>query len=196
MAHLGVLQALDNAGIVVDAVSGTSAGAMVGTFYAAGVPPEEASEDFARDLQPSRVESRVPRGDVLYLLRKYRRNEWDGMLRPYLHDWQLQQLLTPVTTVSVDLVSGSQQAKDRGDAIQAILESINLPGLSPPICRDAMALVDGGVLNNVPADVLVNRGADFVIAVDVGSQLPHEFSRLRDDTPSKKVRPPNAFETL
>ena len=196
MAHIGVLQALENAGIVIDAISGTSAGAMVGALYAAGMPPEEASQNFARDLQPGRVESRVPRGELLYLLKKYRRNEWDGMLRAYLHDWQLQQLLTPVTTVSVDLVSGSPQIEDRGDAVQAILESINLPGLSPPICRDAMALVDGGVLNNLPADVLVNRGADFVIAVDVGSQLPHEFSRLRSDASAKKVRPPNAFDTL
>jgi NTE family protein len=196
MAHLGVLKALENAGVVVDAISGTSAGAMTGIVYAAGLSPDEAAESFAHDLTPSLVERWLPRGDLFYLLRKYRRREWDGMLRAYLHDWQLQQLLTPVSAVAVDLVSGNQHVRDRGDAVQAIVESINIPGLSPPICREGMAIVDGGVLNNVPADQLVSRGADFVIAVDVGAQLPEEFSKLGKDTPHKKRHTPSAFATL
>ncbi|MGI9428189.1 MAG: patatin-like phospholipase family protein, partial [Bythopirellula sp.] len=127
---------------------------------------------------------------------KYRRRQWDTMLRPYLHEWQLEQLLTPITTVSVDLVSGQQHVQKQGDAVQSILDSINLPGLSPPLCRNGMALVDGGVLNNLPADVLISQGADYVIAVDVGSHLPEEFSGNRPDTATHLMTAPNVLETL
>jgi predicted acylesterase/phospholipase RssA len=196
MAHLGTLQALDEAGIVVDAISGTSVGAMVGVLYAAGIPPLEAAEHFARDLTPGLLEQKLPGGGLFYLLRKYRRRKWDTMLRPYLHSWQLEQLLTPVSTVSVDLVAGQQVVQEQGDAVQSILGSINLPGLSPPLCRDGMALVDGGVLNNLPADVLISQGTDYVIAVDVGSHLPEEFSGNRPDTATHMMKAPNTLETL
>ena len=196
MAHLGVLLAFEEAGIIPDLISGTSVGAMVGVVFAAGIPPAEAARCFARDLTPGFLEQKLPGGGLFYLWRKYRRRHWDAMLRPYLHDWQLQQLLTPTSTVSVDLVSGNQHVQQQGDAVQCILDSINLPGLSPPICRDGMALVDGGVLNNLPADVLVSQGADFVVAVDVGSHLPEEFSGIRADTPTDAMPLPNLLETL
>jgi NTE family protein len=195
MAHLGVLQALDAAGLVIDEISGTSVGAMVGCMYASGMSPELTAEYFARDLTPSRFELALPKGKDLYLVRKYRRNEWDGMLRKYLQDSQFEQLVTPMNTVTVDLVSASQVVRTGGDVVNAILESINLPGLSVPICRDGMALVDGGVLNVLPADVLVNAGADYVIGVNVSAQMIPEFAGNRPDTPTKKMKTPNAFET-
>ena len=77
-----------------------------------------------------------------------------------------------------------------------ILESINLPGLSPPICRDGMALVDGGVLDVLPADVLVNAGMEFVIGVDVGSRFALEFAGNRPDTPTEQMRTPTAYQTV
>ena len=63
----------------------------------------------------------------------------------------------------------------RGDAVHAILESINLPVLSVPIVRDGQALIDGGLVNNIPADVLVSMGCNFVIAVSVTAKLESRF---------------------
>ena len=65
----------------------------------------------------------------------------------------------------------------------ALLESINLPFISRPICRDGTALVDGGILNVLPADVLVSQDANIVIAVDVSTSLLPEFAGNRPDTP-------------
>jgi predicted acylesterase/phospholipase RssA len=93
--------------------------------------------------------------------------------------------------VTVDLVTGKPVDRDRGDAVHAILESINLPVLSAPICRHGQALVDGGLVNNIPADVLVSRGCNFVIAVSVTAKMEHEFARNRPDTPSEKMRSPS-----
>jgi CRP-like cAMP-binding protein len=86
MAHLGVLKALDQNGVVVDMIAGTSAGALTGVVYASGLDCEYSANLFAADLRPSWLFRRLPRGDQLYLLYKYRRGHFDPMLRKYLHD--------------------------------------------------------------------------------------------------------------
>jgi predicted acylesterase/phospholipase RssA len=118
------------------------------------------------------------------------------MLRSHLSNWTLEQLIIPFTSVTADLVTAEQVHRSRGDAANAILESINLPGVSQPICRDGMALVDGGILNNVPADVLVNQGATFIVAVDVAAKIGHSFVGNTPATPSKEMNIPSMFQTL
>jgi predicted acylesterase/phospholipase RssA len=69
--------------------------------------------------------------------------------------------------------------RERGDATDDVLESINLPPLSLPIIKAGQALVDGGLLNNVPADLLVAKGCNFVIASTVTAHLEKEFEGIR-----------------
>ena len=111
-------------------------------------------------------------------------------------NWTLEQLILPFTSVTADLVTAEQVHRSNGDAANAILESINLPGVSQPICRDGMALVDGGILNNVPADVLVNQGATFIVAVDVAAKIGHSFVGNTPATPTAEMNIPNMFQTL
>lgn len=196
MAHLGVLRVLEEAGLSFDAMSGTSAGAMAGILYASGMSPDDAVENFQRDLLPSRLFRLLPKWPNLYLVSKYRRRAWDGMLRKYLHDWRLEQLQIPFHAVTVDLVQVSTLVRRQGDAVHAILESINLPIVSPPILRDGMALVDGGVLNNLPADVLVDQNVDFVVGVDVSSRVRNEFAGNRPNTPTGKMKNAGVLDTL
>ena len=118
------------------------------------------------------------------------------MLRKYLHDWRLEQLSIPFNAVTVDLVQVRTVVRRQGDAVHAILESINLPIVSKPILRDGMALVDGGVLNNLPADVLAESGVDFVVGVDVSSRVRNEFAGNRPDMPTGKMRDASALDTL
>ncbi len=165
LSHLGVLKILERNGIVVDMIAGTSVGAMTGIIYSAGIDPDYNADAFAEDLRPPWIFRQLPQGTYWHLLYKYRRGHFDGMLRKYLHDWKLEQLAVPCLSVTVDLVSGNSVVRERGDAVHAILESINLPVLSVPIIRDGQALIDGGLVNNIPADVLVSMGCNFVIAV-------------------------------
>ena len=138
----------------------------------------------------------VPGGGVSYLWWQYRRDAWNGMLRPYVGDLTLEQFPLPFFVVAVDLVSGRQVVRERGDAIHAVLESINVPYLARPIVRDGMALIDGGVLNNLPADVLGERGADFVVGIDVASKLPAEFAGVSAKPGGTKRRRAGILETL
>jgi predicted acylesterase/phospholipase RssA/CRP-like cAMP-binding protein len=196
MAHLGVLKALEQGGIVVDMIAGTSSGAMTGVVYAAGIDPAYAGDRFSGDLAVPWPFTRFPRGDQWYLLYKYRRRHFDPMLRKYLRDWRLEQLAVPCLTVTADLVSGAAVVRDRGDAVHAILESINLPVLSVPICRDGQVLVDGGLMNNVPADVLVARGCNFVIAVSVTAKMEKRFANIQHGAPTRRRVKPGIIQTI
>ena len=151
---------------------------------------------FCRDLKPSWFFRRMPGGGYWYLLYKYRRRQFDPMLRRYLSDLILEQLPIPMSSVTVDLVSGEPRIRDRGDAVHGIVESINLPGLASPIVHDGEALVDGGLINNVPADVLVSKGCNFVIAVSVTSRLEQQFGKIRPDSPGPKYKVPSTLQTI
>jgi predicted acylesterase/phospholipase RssA len=181
MAHLGVLKVLERNGIYIDMLAGTSAGAMTGTLYAAGLDPEYMTRSFKTDLQPSWLFRQLRRGGYWYLLYKYRRHHFDPMLRKYLGSVRMEQLILPTLTVSVDLVDGEPLVRETGDATISILESINLPPLALPIVRSGQALVDGGLLNNIPANVLVSKGCNFVIASSVTAKLEKEFMGIRSD---------------
>ena len=196
MSHLGVLKALEQSGIVVDMIAGTSAGAMTGIVYASGLDRDYSATQFAADLRPSWIFRHLPHGNHWYLLYKYRRGHFDPMLRKYLHDWRLEQLAVPCLSVTVDLVGGNSVVRERGDAVHAILESINLPVLSVPIVRDGQALIDGGLVNNIPADVLVSMGCNFVIAVSVTAKMEKEFCDITPGQPARPRKKPGIVPTI
>jgi len=196
MVHLGVLKALEQNGIVVDMIAGTSAGAMTGVFYASGLDVDYSIQGFVKDMRPSWLFRRLPGGEQWYLLYKYRTGQFDPMLRKHLLDGRLEQYPVAMHTITVDLINAEAVIRDTGDAVDAILESINLPVLSKPINREGQALVDGGLLNNVPANVLVSKGCNFVIAVSVTAKVEREFARNRPDTPIAKMKPASAMQTL
>ncbi len=196
LAHLGTLKALERSGIVVDMIAGTSAGAMTGIMYSAGLDPDYNADSFAEDLRPSWFFRQLPQGTYWYLVHKYRAGKFDGMLRKYLHDWRLEQLAVPCVSVTVDLVSGNSIVRERGDAVHAILESINVPVLSVPIVRNGQALVDGGLVNNIPANVLVSKGCNFVIAGSVSAKLEARFCDIHPEKPKLTGKRPSMFPTI
>ena len=122
--------------------------------------------------------------------------KWDALLRGRVGDVKLEQLLTPVSTVAADLITGRQVIRDRGDATHAILESINLPNIAKPILRDGMALVDGGIINNIPSDILPERGADLVFGVDIATKMAQQFGKNTPNTNLKKLKVPSQLNTI
>lgn len=195
LVHFGILRALDKAGISFDFMSGTSAGAMFGLSYAAGLDTEYLIDAYTRNLTPPKFFRWLPNGDRWYLVWKFRTRGWDKMLREYF-DFTFEQLPIPFSTVAVDLVSGRQMVTESGDIIEAMLGSLNLPLIAKPILRDGMALVDGGVLNNLPADVLVRKNADYVVGVAVANDLEPEFGPNRPGMKTSEMKPAGKLETV
>jgi predicted acylesterase/phospholipase RssA len=169
---------------------------MTGILYASGLDPDYLARQFGSDLRPSWIFRRLSRGNHWYLMYKYRCGQFDPMLRKYLQDKTLEQLLLPCLAITVDLVGGNYVVREHGDAVHAILESINLPVLSVPIVRNGQALVDGGLVNNIPANVLVSMGCNFVIAVSVTAKMEKEFCDISAERPTKPGKTPSILQTI
>lgn len=177
MAHIGVLRVLHQAGVVVDAVAGTSAGAIVGAAFAAGIEMDDLQETFRHEFVPPRWMAATVLGRRLFMLAAFRGQRINQILRRSLDDCQFDDLAIPLATTSVDLVRGETVIHRKGDVVDGVLASINHPVFGKPILRDDQALVDGGLLMNVPASVLAAEGCDAIISVDVGVELPSGFGR-------------------
>ena len=196
MAHLGVLKAFEKEGIFFDHIAGTSAGALIAAPYAYGNTPEQCTEFFRKDLRPSWLFRHFPKGKDWYMLYQFRMGKWDNLLRRRIGDVKLEQLLTPVSTIAADLITGNQVVRDTGDATHAILESINLPSIAKPIMRDGMALVDGGVVNNIPSDILPERGVDLVLGVSISPKIAQRFGKNTPKMVPEKMRAPSQWQTI
>ena len=196
LAHLGVLKTLEQQDIYFDVIAGTSAGALMALPYAFGWEPDHATEVFTRDLTPTWPFRMIPRGKQWFMLYKFRTNGWTGMLKNHFGDVNLEQLPIPLSTVAVDLITGAEVIRDKGNAVNGVLESINLPQIARPILRDGMALVDGGIINNVPSDLLPERGADMVVGVNISAKLSHRFGGNVAGMQTSAMKNAGQFETI
>ena len=210
-AHIGVLRVLEREGIPIDLIVGVSAGALVGGLYAAGYSVDHVERILVETdwwemtnnsanrrltnlhrkpmadrqmlaLRLDRLDLKLPYGifagkkiqHFLYQLTigaTYRaRNDFD-------------RLPTPFRAIATDIVAGEQVVLKNGSLGTAIRASISVPGVFVPVSTEQTLLVDGGIVNNLPVDVALDAGADFVIAVDCSTPLrtqKHEFEDVID----------------
>ena len=145
-AHIGVLHALARRGVTIDAVAGTSIGAVAAVCLAAD--RMNVLEDIARSIKLTQVVRFLdvdPRkGSVLG-----GRTVTNRLRAHFGHD-RLETLFIPCAVVAADLVTGEEVAMTRGPIVDAVRASIAIPGVFPPVRRDGMILVDGGVTTPVP----------------------------------------------
>lgn len=177
IAHIGVLQVLNERGVVFDSIAGTSAGAIVAAAYGAGFKPSEIGDFFRAEMVPPKFMAARPSTRRMFLLHSFRGGRFETKLRRYLGDLTFQQADLPLAITTLDLISGEQQIRRSGDLVRAVLQSINHPVFGRPIVDQGQMLVDGGVLMNVPASVLRSEGCDHVISIDVGSTLATDYAK-------------------
>ncbi|MDH1675759.1 patatin-like phospholipase family protein, partial [Comamonas aquatica] len=167
-AHIGVLQALDEAGIRPDVVCGASIGALVGAAYAAG--ELERFADWVQSLgmrdvfgfMDFNLSGGMLKGEKLISF--WRRN---------FADFNIEDSALPFAAVATDLHSGAEVWLRHGSIADAVRASIAMPGLFTPVVREGRLLADGGLVNPVPASLARAMGADIVIAVDLNASLLH-----------------------
>lgn len=161
-AHIGVLQALEEAGIPIHAVAGSSMGALIAGVYATGAPLR-IMEQIAMHLPIARwIDFTVPR---LGLVSGQRVHE---LLRLLTKRCTFEEAKIPLAIVATDLEMGERVVFTSGPIHEAIRASIAIPGIFKPYEYDGRLLVDGGVIDRVPIEAARELGVDFVIAVDVG----------------------------
>ncbi len=166
IAHVGVLKVLAEHKIPVYSVAGTSAGAMVGGAFAAGITPAQLSEmtNLIRWRGLGRLT--LSRGGFQTNL------PFEDLIRARLPVTRFEDLQIPFAAVATDLNTGDAVVmKEQGDVPFAIRASCTLPGLYVPVI-DARGrqLVDGGLVANIPVDAARELGADIIVAVDVNAE--------------------------
>lgn len=198
-AHVGVLKVLERLHVRVDYIAGTSMGAIVGGLYAAGVPPETIEAQLEGLNWPAVLSDRAAYRDLVwrrkedegrYLLDlelglrggkllvptgiRAGQNlgfELQSLLLPVADVHDFGQLPIPFHAVATDVETGERVVLDHGDLALSILASMTVPGVFMPVEMDGRILVDGGMADNLPVEVVRAMGADVVIAVDVGTPL-------------------------
>ncbi len=173
-AHIGVIQALAEAGIAAHVVCGTSVGALVGAAYADG--DLDRLEKWVRGLSWQNVAGLV---DFTASSGLIKGNRLMDMFREYFVDLDISRLPVAFGAVATDLFTGREVWLREGRVEDAVRASIALPGLFTPVERDEMLLVDGGLVNPVPVSLCRAMGADLVIAVDLNADLLGRHLRRR-----------------
>ena len=174
LAHIGVLQELLDAGLVIDRVGGCSMGAFVGAMFAMGMSPAEI-----RDRCHEELVHRRPLSDYAVpttsLLRGGRARSM--LVRTFRETTTFAELARDYFCVSCDLVSGEQVVHRRGTLYEAVAASMCLPGVFAPLPRDGKLLVDGGVLDSLPVEVMAATAEGPILAVDVGRRFERAPAR-------------------
>lgn len=206
-AHIGVLQVLEEQRIPIDLVAGTSMGSLVGGLYASGMSPDRLDsvvtqmdwgEAFADRIPRAHRSFRRKRDDDLYLVKHKPGLRGGTLLFPsgildgHRIDLLLKRLALPVTTVrdfdslsipyraiGADIVTGEALTLGHGDLALAMRASMSIPAVFAPREMDGRLLVDGGITDNLPIEVVRRMGADVIIAVDISMPPPE-----RDDLAS------------
>jgi NTE family protein/lysophospholipid hydrolase len=162
-AHIGVLRALSEVGIPIDLVCGTSMGAIVSGQVALGMSWEEVFRETRRHF----------RGNSIYdatfpFISFFRAKRVDARLQTMVGDAQIEDLWVKFFCVSSNLTKAAPEVHERGDLKRAMRASSAVPGLFPPILKaNGELLVDGALVNNLPADLAAVRNGGSVIAVNV-----------------------------
>lgn len=179
LAHLGVLHALAEAGITVDRFGGTSIGSLVTGLAALGLPADRVEEICRDELVARRpfADWTVPRHALL------RGRRGAAMLRRVFGGTVAELLPRPWFALACDLTAAEPLVLRTGPVHEAVAASISLPGIAPPRWLDGRLLVDGGVVNNLPVDVMLADGEGPVIAVDVMRSWHGAFDADRRQVP-------------
>ncbi len=196
VAHIGVLKVLEEAGIPVDYVAGTSMGAIVGGLYAIGYTPAEIDTMVLEQDWTMLLSDRIKRSSLTFpekenaeryiLSLPFGRNKKDRVIEGMIKGQNLMNLFSnltigyhdsvdfrkfniPFACVAVDAVDGKDYVFRKGSLPVAMRASMAIPAVFAPVRLDSMVLIDGGLNDNFPVDVAREMGADIIIGVDLGT---------------------------
>lgn len=169
---MGVLQVLEDEGIPVMGIAGTSMGGLLGALYASGQTAQVLADEVARFSHPRQVLKLIDVGLTSSGLSVRGARLYELLVEQLRGSTRFEDLRMPFAVVAVDLVTGREVVLSEGSVAHAVRATVSVPGVFEPVSYREMRLIDGGILNNVPVDVgraMVRRP---VVAVDVIPPFP------------------------
>ena len=179
LSHVGVMKVLEREGIRADVVAGASMGGLIGAAYAAGFPVRAIESEVLNLSRRSRLlklADWVPTLQALFSGKRFAMY-LNGVMGA---DLTFDDLRRPLALAASDLSTGREVVLTSGSVVTAMRATMSIPGVFAPVEVDGYRLADGGILNNVPADLARELGADVVLAVDV---LPFFRENRLDEQP-------------
>ena len=162
-AHIAYLQAIDELGLEVSCISGTSMGAFIGAFYAGGMPAKDiynlVTEFGILNMPKVLTFSRLPKAGLIH------GEKIEDFLRKNLPVQNFEELKIPMKISATNYWDKNEYVFEKGDIVPAIRSSISIPGVFKPYYYQGKLFLDGALVNPVPFDLLLD--ADFIVAVDV-----------------------------
>ncbi len=183
VAHLGVLKVLLEAKIPIDMVAGTSAGALFGSLYALGWSIEKLTgftQELKKATKLTNWDFNFPPRTALVKGRIARKK----LIGKWVEEKTFEDLQTPLFMVAADAYSGAEVVFDSGSLADAIRASLSIPVLAEPWHYQGRYLLDGGIVNPLPASVLRDRGADIVIASSVVQSVSESYRGNTEQMPN------------
>ncbi len=165
LAHIGVIEVLRKYNIPIDIISGSSAGALIGSMYCCDLDFKYVKLLCRQMNQKDYIDIGVPRTGLI------RGKRVEEILKLLTKDCEFKDLKTPLLVVATDLRNKRLMVLEDGKVYEAVRASISIPGIFTPCLKEDMTLVDGAVLERVPAGILKKRGVELVIGVDVGFNM-------------------------
>ncbi len=190
LAHIGVLMALEKNNIPVDIIAGTSAGSVAGAAYANNIKPDAIKEmAISMGLRDwaSLADIRLPHGGFIA------GNRLIALLKTIVGDVDFNDLKIPFACIACDLDTGEEVVLNKGSVLKAVRASISIPVIFSVVKQDNRYLVDGGLINQVPVNVVKSMGADVVIAVNV---IPLAGQKQKLGQKTLKDKGPGVFDVM
>jgi NTE family protein len=196
-AHIGVLEILDREHIPIDMIAGTSAGAIVGALYAKGMSAAEIKKEVL-EIDPMKrwqlIDIALPKSGFIS------GKKFIELLKGYIGDIKFSSLKIPFSCISTDIMTGEEVIIDKGSVLEGIRASISVPIVFAACEHNGRFLVDGGLVDQVPVEVVKSMGADIVIAVNVSPHMPDVKKRIYIDEAipyhSPKIKEPNMYTIM
>jgi len=169
IAHIGVIEELQKAGFTITSVAGTSMGALVGGMLAKGTLPEfkEWLLEFTKMDVIKFMDLTIGPGGLI------KGEKIMKVMGKFIGDVKIEDLAIPYSCVAADLIGHKEIVLNKGSLLQAIRASSSIPTVFQPVSLDGMMLVDGGVLNPLPLDLVYRNKGDVLVAVNVNANIPY-----------------------
>ncbi|XP_017085314.1 neuropathy target esterase sws isoform X2 [Drosophila eugracilis] len=182
-AHIGMLKAIQEAGIPIDMVGGVSIGALMGALWCSERNITTVTQK-AREWSKKMTKWFLQLLDLTYpITSMFSGREFNKTIHDTFGDVSIEDLWIPYFTLTTDITASCHRIHTNGHLWRYCRASMSIAGVFPPFCdyRDGHLLLDGCYTNNVPADVMHNLGAAHIIAIDVGSQDDTDLTNYGDD---------------
>lgn len=213
ISHLGILKVLEREEVPINFIAGTSIGALVGALYASGLKISEMEQLVKTAKWRELIDFTIPKSGFIA------GKKIEDYIKKIIKCEKFEELQIPISVIATDLNNGEKIIFKNGSIIKAIRASISMPGVFEPVVDNGSIVVDGGLVDPIPVDVVKEMGAEIVIAVDLSIDVKQsnfdknkeeskftefferefistEISYLRDYLKSSKIKIPFFMDKL